>query len=191
MSTASTDFLPNVTGLNLGSPNQQWDGFFDNLTVNDTFISGGVTLASGNATKLQGNPISANAPVVNQALIWDGSNWTPTNQSGGGGGGATFGYVSTAYSATPVFTPNPVGSCTFAITLTGNVTSSTFTFAGLSAGAIFNFAIKQDGTGGRTFSWPAIALGTQIISTTANQTNVQNFVWNGVNLLATGFPAVF
>lgn len=190
MGTTNSNFLPNETGLDLGSPTQQWDGFFDNLTVNDTFISGGVTIASGNATKLQGYPISPNAPALNQALIWNGTVWIPTNQSGGTAG-ATFGYVATAYSATPVFVPNPVGSCTFAITLTGNVTSSTFTSAGLSAGALFNFKILQDGSGAHTFAWPALALGTQPISTTANQTTVQNFFWDGTNLLATGFPVVF
>lgn len=191
MGTTNTNFLPNETGLDLGSPTQQWDGFFDNLTVNDTFISGGVVIATGNATKLQGRPISANAPVINQALIWDGAQWIPTNQGGGGGGGATFGYVTTAFSATPVFAPNPVGSCTFAITLTADVTSSTFTSAGLSAGCLFNFKIAQDGTGGHLFAWPALVLGTQPISTTASQTTVQNFFWDGTNLIACGFPVVF
>jgi hypothetical protein len=33
MSTTTTDFLPNATGLNLGSPDQRWDGFFDDITV--------------------------------------------------------------------------------------------------------------------------------------------------------------
>lgn len=33
MSTTNTDFLPNTTGLNLGSPDQRWDGFFDDITV--------------------------------------------------------------------------------------------------------------------------------------------------------------
>jgi len=41
------------------------------------------------------------------------------------------------------------------MTLTGNVTSSSFTNAVTSAGQEVTFIITQDGTGGRTFAWPS------------------------------------
>lgn len=40
------------------------------------------------------------------------------------------------------------------MTLTGNVTSSSFTNATAAAGQEVTFIITQDGTGGRTFAWP-------------------------------------
>lgn len=44
MGTTNTDFLPNTTGLNLGSPDQEWDGFFQDLVVTGS-INGGLTSA--------------------------------------------------------------------------------------------------------------------------------------------------
>lgn len=225
MGTSNTDFLPNATGLNLGSPDQEWDGFFNNVSIANNLTVGGVLAADGNALKLQGTPISSTPPTLNQmllfdgldwvpsytvnatqiqgfpvdagvpaldqVLVWDGAKWAPANQTGGGGGGATLGYVAVGFSATPTFTAIPVGSCTFAIVLTGDVTSSTFTTTGLTAGCIFNFSIQQDGVGGHTFAWPALAKGAQPVATGPNLTTVQNFFWDGTNLNATGSPAVF
>jgi len=214
LATINTDLLPNATGQNLGSPDQEWDGFFKDLTAtNVTFdgvevstgdakslqgtpvsavapsanqvleLIGGIwtpttPVAGTNAITIQGRPVSANAPVAAQALIWDGAQWIPTNQSGGGGG-ASFGYVAVGFSATPTFTPSPVGSCTFEMTLTGNVTSSTFTTAGLSAGTLMTFILNQDSTGNRTFRYPTGFQGTTTIGSSALQTTVQQFLYNG------------
>lgn len=185
MGTTNSDFLPNESGLNLGSPDQQWDGFFKDVTVAGIFSSGGVPVATGDATSLQGIPVSPNAPAINQALIYNGSVWLPQNQSGGGGG-ASFGYVAVSFSATPIFTPSPVGSCTFELTLTGNVTSSTFTTAGLSAGTLMTFILNQDATGSRTFAYPTGFQGATIIGSFANQTTVQQFLYNGTVFKAIG-----
>ncbi len=148
-----------------------WDG--------TTWIPG-----SGDADALIGIPVTG-VPTVNQALIFDGVSWSPANQSGGGGGGvAQAGYVVTSFSSTPVFTPNPVGSCQFQITLTGNVFSSTFTTTSLVAGAEFKFIIIQDATGGRVFTFPDECRGTAFVSTVANQVTVQSFIWSGSVLYA-------
>jgi len=40
MSTTNTDFLPNATGLNLGSPDQRWDGYFDDIVVTGSINTG-------------------------------------------------------------------------------------------------------------------------------------------------------
>lgn len=221
MATINTDFLPNATGQDLGSPDQQWDGFFKDVKVTGNLFAG-VPIATGDATSLQGTPISAvpptpnqilvdvggiwtpttpvagtnaltiqgrpvssNAPVATQALIWDGAQWLPTNQSGGGGG-ASFGYVAVAFIATPTFTPSPVGSCTFEMTLTGNVTSSTFTTAGLGPGSIMTFILNQDATGNRTFKYPTSFQGASIVGNFALQTTSQQFLYNGTVFKATG-----
>lgn len=224
MPTLNTNLLPNESGLDLGSPDQQWDGFFDSIIVNN-LTENGVPIITGNATELQGTPISATpptagqilmfngtdwipsstvnatqiqgypviagAPTINQALIGNGSAWAPANQSGGGGGGATLGYVAVGFSATPAFTPSPVGSCTFAMTLTGNVTSSTFTTAGLTAGALFRFYIKQDSTGNRTFQWPSVCIVKPSIGSTQNQTTVQGYIFDGTNLQPDGMAVSY
>ncbi|HET6866292.1 MAG TPA: hypothetical protein VFH80_10225 [Solirubrobacteraceae bacterium] len=59
---------------------------------NDSRITGaaqvagdiGGTAASPKVTGLQGKPISATAPTSNQALVWNGTDWTPTTLSSGG-----------------------------------------------------------------------------------------------------------
>jgi hypothetical protein len=83
--------------------------------------------------------------------------------------------ISVAFSATPAFncalgnTSRPV----FSITLTGNVTSSSFT--NLVPGQQITMHILQDATGGHTFAWPSGTVGTGVIDTTPNQFNAQVF----------------
>lgn len=40
MGTTNSDFLPNETGLNLGSPDQEWDGFFQDIVVSGSINTG-------------------------------------------------------------------------------------------------------------------------------------------------------
>lgn len=63
---------------------------------------------AGNATRLQGRPVSSTAPTTSQTLTWNGSAWAPATPSGGGGvtnlqtaydGGRT---ILTASAGTPV-----------------------------------------------------------------------------------------
>lgn len=42
------------------------------------------TTATWNASQLQGNPISGTTPTTGQALIWNGTAWTPTASAGSG-----------------------------------------------------------------------------------------------------------
>jgi hypothetical protein len=90
-----------------------------------------------------------------------------------------------AFSATPAF-PAVSQIQLFEITLTGNVTSSTLTLAGLVAPAIIIFEITQDATGGRTFAWPANVLGGAVINAGANETTSQLFYYDGTNVIALG-----
>lgn len=76
------------------------------------------------------------------------------------------------FSATPVF--NAANASSFKITLTGNVTSSSFA-NGLSGGTVVVFRIVQDGTGGRTFVWPANVRNAGLVGSAPNQRSVQIF----------------
>jgi hypothetical protein len=100
-------------------------------------------------------------------------------------GAATFGQLPLAqstvtFSATPTFVA--LGNGSFVITLTGNVTSSTL--SGGTAGQPVIFIIKQDGAGAHTFVWPTNMKGTGTISGTASGYNVQPFIFDGTNWLA-------
>jgi hypothetical protein len=92
------------------------------------------------------------------------------------------GQVATTFSATPVFDAS--AGTSFTITLTGNVTSSSVTNP--TAGETITFIITQDGTGGRTFVWPANFHGASNIGTDANNVSVQSFIYTGSVWRATG-----
>jgi hypothetical protein len=59
------------------------------------------------------------------------------------------------------------------ITLTGNVTSSSFTNG--AAGKLYTFIICQDGTGGRTFAWGAAWHGAMTVGSTLSLCSAQTF----------------
>jgi len=90
-----------------------------------------------------------------------------------------------AFSATPAF-PAAAQIQLFQITLTGNVTSSTLTLAGLTSPAFVIFEITQDATGGRTFAWPANVLAGAVVNPGANETTSQLFYYDGTNVIALG-----
>lgn len=92
-------------------------------------------------------------------------------------GVVTFPSVTVTFSATPNF--NAALGSTFKITLTGNVTSSTLT--GALTDQILIFEITQDGTGGRTFVWPANVKNPGTIDTSAGVKNIQMFRYDGSN----------
>lgn len=87
------------------------------------------------------------------------------------------------FSATP--TIDLSSGNLFTITLTGNVTSSTW--SNPTSGQEFRLIICQDGTGSRTFAFPATFKGATIppASATLSTCSVQSFVWNGTNYYAT------
>jgi len=83
------------------------------------------------------------------------------------------------FSTTPAFVGAPNTNMVFQITLAGNVTTPTLT--GLTAGAHVTFIIIQDATGNRLFPWPANVRDAQTVGTTANERDVQEFIWDGTN----------
>jgi hypothetical protein len=92
------------------------------------------------------------------------------------------GLVSVAFSATPTFDASAGNS--FAMTLTGNVTSGTITNA--TAGQTITFIITQDGTGGWTFAFPSNVKGESNIGADAASVSVQSFIYTGSLWRATG-----
>lgn len=93
--------------------------------------------------------------------------------------------TNVAFSATPTFTQS--ANAGFSITLTGNVTASSFSGT-VSAGQMqfLFFRIVQDATGGRSFAWPANFFGGIVIDSTApaNATFHQLFIYDGTNAYA-------
>lgn len=119
--------------------------------------------------------------------------WTVDNVSlvaaPAAGGAVTSDDQTIAFSATPAF----VGAGQielFRITLTGNVTSSTLSMAGIPTPALISFDITQDGVGGRTFAWPGNVLGGAAVDAAPSKTTTQVFLWDGVNAIALG-PGVW
>jgi hypothetical protein len=91
---------------------------------------------------------------------------------GGDGAGVGLGLITVPFSATPIF--DATKAVGFKITLSGNVTSSSF-INGLFGPAIIYFRIAQDGTGGRTFVWPANVRGAGVVSPAPSITSIQAF----------------
>lgn len=86
------------------------------------------------------------------------------------------GNVTVPFSATPIFDcslVSPAGVISFQMTLTGNVASSTLINA--APGQIVTFHLIQDGTGGRTMTWPANVHNAGIIKAAAGGTTTQSF----------------
>lgn len=82
-----------------------------------------------------------------------------------------------SFSTTPTFSASEAGA--FQITLTGNVSSSTL--SGATAGQFLLFRVIEDGTGGRTFTWPTNVKGAMAITETAGAVNQQLFYFDGTN----------
>lgn len=133
----------------------------------------GIWLSPGMAYRVQ----AKDANGVQQWLI-DGVTGLASSQA----------TVSTAvtFSATPAFLASGQNQL-FTITLTGNVTSSTFSVSpGLSAPVLVTFEITQDGAGGRTFAWPPNSQGGSNINLNPNAVTLEHFVWDGSTLYPLG-----
>lgn len=109
-------------------------------------------------------------------------------QQGGPSLSYLLGQVTVPFSATPIFAGPASG---FVITLTGNVTSSSLT--GMAMSQLVTFKIVQDGTGNRTFTWPANVINPQAIAGPAllpGATFVQTFYFDGTNCYPIGAATV-
>ena len=120
-------------------------------------MSGGGTVNTNDCAKFDagGNLVSAGAPC------------------GSGGTGGTPVLTPVAFSATPTFL---IANATqgFTLTLTGAVTSSTFSGTPTDGQEVW-FRICQDGAGGHAFAYPASVTGGDAIDTSASACTSQLF----------------
>src|SRR3990167_6271513 len=86
-------------------------------------------------------------------------------------------YQAVTYSATPTF--DAAAASIFAMTLTGNVTSSTVSSA--TTGRIIELVLCQDGVGGRAFAWPATFLRPPTVASGASACTNTSFFYDGTN----------
>lgn len=126
----------------------------------ETTVINGTDLISASRTTINTNFENLNTAIENGASL--------TN--------------TVSFSTTPVFDAS-LGQVQ-ELTLTGNVSASTI--INLSEPQLIIFVIKQDATGGRTFTWPTNVFGAMTIDSPANTVNVQSFITtDGANLYAT------
>lgn len=132
----------------------------NNLTVGGTITAGafagldGTFLTSALFNVANGIPQLNGAGLIPSSLL--------SNQA----------IVPVTFSPTPVFNGALGGE--FKLTLTGNVTSSTFA-NGTQGPALQIFRFVQDATGGRTFAWPANVRNGGDVNPGANSKSVQLF----------------
>lgn len=86
-------------------------------------------------------------------------------------------YIALPYAATMTFDTSAYSI--FKTTLTGNVATSTLPYA--TQGAIVQITVCQDGTGSRTFAWPATVLYPPIVNATASACTEASFYYDGAN----------
>ncbi len=81
--------------------------------------------------------------------------------------------ITIPFSATPSF--NAAVASGFNLTLSGNVTASTF-INGPSGGPLITFRIIQDGSGGHPFVWPVNVRNAGVLSLDLNARSIQFFM---------------
>lgn len=122
-----------------------------------------------------GTNLSGLTTTVNGISCAAGSSCSPV--------GAPSSIVSPPEPGTVTFNgSNGASVASFKITLTGNVTSSSW--VGGTAGQIVIVEICQDSTGSRTFVFPTNFKGAFTIGATASKCNTQPFFFDGINLYA-------
>jgi hypothetical protein len=125
------------------------------------------------------------APASGKTAVYTKSGKECSNSSGAGeiclGSGSGGAYTAVTYSATPTFTCSSNTVNSFAITLTGNVTSSTL--ASCSTGQFIVWKICQDSSGSHSFVWPTDVLNSTTVDSTASGCSNQTFIYNGTNAI--------
>ena len=138
-------------------------------------ITGSPITSSGTITiPIQFTTFSANTVIAGPT---SGSAATPTARALVAAD--IFGLSAATFAASMTFSAALFACPTFALTLTGNVTSSTI--SNPTNGQVIIFKFTQNATGGWTFAWPTNVLGWQNVDTNANAVTTQSFVFDGTN----------
>lgn len=108
MGTTNTNFVPNATGLDLGSPDQRWDGFFQNILVAGSINTGPQTSDSVQVLS------------TTQAVGFAGAVHTMILATSGGAGITLTLPTATAYAG-QVIKVKKVDAGVGAVTITGSI----------------------------------------------------------------------
>ena len=165
-------------GYNCASGGFQWT--VDQIP-GDAFLNGtisGATITNPTITGGTDSGTAIDSAVVTGSSI-DGSAIGATTPASGSFTSLASALQAVTFSATPAFDASKYDY--FTMTLTGNVTSSTLT--GSVTGQEITFDICQDGTGGRTFAWPASLLDPPTVNPTAGACTIVVAFYNGLNWL--------
>ena len=163
-------------GVNCALGSLQWT--VDNIP-GDSFLNGtisGATITNPTITGGTDGGTAISSAVVTSSTI----NSTPigaTTPAAGAFTSVASALDNVSFSATPIFPAGSYGY--FAMTLTGNVTSSSIT--GGVNGQQITFDICQNGTGGYTFAWPASLLGAPTVNLNASGCTIVQAFYNGSN----------
>ena len=164
-----------VTDGHTGSPASQWN-FAINSQDGKTGFNCTITITGATqniTTQLQ----ACAAPLPAQA-----------------GGGGAFIYKTIPCANSVTFTMGGISPTTantaFAVALNCNVaTSSVVGNPNIQTGATAQFVIVEDGTGTKTFAWPANFLNPPTITSGPNKETDAAFIFDGTNWHPTTFPA--
>lgn len=194
----------NVSGLQVNPLGQ---GSYPGCTV-EVFLTGTLihptNIYSDNAGTVKANPFTADTTTGLWFWYADNNRYdvklSGGNPSPGLGAGFTLGdivlvdtatlgfstYFSAPFSSTPVF--NLTNGNIQAMTLTGNVTSSTT--INQIVGSRLELVLCQDGVGGRTVVFPASFVDVFTVATGPNQCSEGEWYFNGVSWKLFGNPMV-
>ena len=112
MGTTNSDFLPNSTGLNLGSPDQQWDGYFEDIQVTGNI--------NGTLVPIQLTADTVNIFSTNQTLAFSTAVNATVLATGGGAGIALTLPAATGLEGR-TFRINKVDAGVGAVTVVGSI----------------------------------------------------------------------
>lgn len=155
------------------------------ITIGASSISAAAGTALWNANKFQGRAFASTAPTDGQTIVWDNTNstWKPSSATDPS---PTFVSLTDGPTITLTVTGIKVSNAT--VTLGG---ARTLTITGAVSGSQGVIVVKQDGTGGRTLSLPALSKvvnsgsGTWTPTAAAGSTDVLAWIYDGANFLWT------
>ena len=160
-------------------------------------LAGDVTGSPGanTVTQIQGNSVASTAPQTGQALVWNGTSWTPETVTGGGGSSGTGASMASQLGDFSVTLTNSLtltigANCLFttpcnirfgglAYSLTGPVTVS---LAGGTGNAFVYFASSGTLTVGHSLTLTCSGVCSALSGITAFPTDaIPLFTWHATN----------
>ncbi|MGD0360275.1 MAG: hypothetical protein ABSC93_05370 [Bryobacteraceae bacterium] len=154
-------------------------------------LAGDVSTAGVTATvtRIQGRAVAGTAPSTNQVLQWNGTQWAPANDSGGGAVSSVFGRTGTVTAASGDYSFGQISGAAAPAQLPGAAawsgTLGNFTIgpgAGGSGNGSNNVAVGYGNLAANTTGYQNIAIGQNALL--ANTTGNQNVAVGSLALVA-------